>query len=110
MGTAVLEPVISGPLERLGTAAVIVIAAYYLVKYFIAELAKKDTRNTEITDRFITAMTTQTGIVTKVIADNTTAMANNTSAMDDLKDAVRQLTTPNMTPRASDTLSGRRHQ
>lgn len=102
MGGTVLEPVISGPLERLGTAAVIVIAAYYLVKYFIAELAKKDSRIDAVTDRFIAAMATQTEVVTQVIVDNT-------AAMNDLKDAVRQLTVPNLMPRATDTMTARRH-
>jgi hypothetical protein len=103
MGSAVMEPVISGPLERLGVAAILVVAAYYLIKYFMSELSKKDTRNTELTDRFIAAMTQQTGLVTKAITDNT-------SAMNELKEAVRGLTSPVVGPRASDTIASRRHQ
>ncbi len=106
MGVAVLEPVISGPLERLGTAGILVVAAYYLLKYFISELAKKDQRNTEITDRFIAAIKEmadkneqQAQLVTRAIADNT-------SAMNELRDVVRSASTPVLMPRASERRQG----
>ncbi len=63
--------------ERLGTAGILVIAGYYLLKYFMGQLAKKDTRLDDITDRFVTATREQS-----------TAIRDFASVLDKLSDSV----------------------
>jgi methyl-accepting chemotaxis protein len=61
-----MEPVVSGAWERLGVAGILVVAGYFLVRYLMAQLDKKDGRLTDVTDRFITATREQTGVIAQV--------------------------------------------
>lgn len=53
-------------LERLGTAGFMVLGCYWLVKYFMAQLAKKDARIDDITDRSVTAQYQMTAALEKL--------------------------------------------
>lgn len=110
MGGAVLEPMVSGPLERLGVAGILVVAAYFFIRYFMSELAKKDTRIVDITDRFIAAMKDMADKNEKQAQLVTRAIADNTAAMNELRDVVRSASSPVSGPRATDTVGVRRHQ
>jgi len=64
---AVAAPPVFGPtqgmVERLGVAAILVLAAAWMVRYFIAQLDKKDQRLTDLTDRFLAATKEHTVVV-----------------------------------------------
>lgn len=51
---------VGAAVERLGVAAIVVIACYYLVKYFMGQLDKANVRNDDLSDRFIKATETMT--------------------------------------------------
>jgi len=76
-----------GALERLGTAGILVVASYYMLKYFIGQLAKKDTRQDDLTDRFVAATREQTAAIRDFIATQATMAA----AIDKLTIAVNSL-------------------
>jgi hypothetical protein len=82
---AVADPAISGAWERLGVAGILVIAGYFLIRYFMSELAKKDTRLSEVTDRFLAATHQQT----VVMVQQTTVMVQFTEVLRELRDAVK---------------------
>src|SRR3954471_18031739 len=85
---AVVDPAMSGAVERLGVAGILVVAGYFLVRYFIAELAKKGTRLTDVTDRFITATQAQTAVISQVNDE----MRRVREAHEKMADAVNELT------------------
>lgn len=58
---------VAAAVERLGVAAIIVVGSYYLIKYFITQLAAKDKRLDDLTDRFIKATETMTIAVQTVM-------------------------------------------
>ncbi len=61
---AVLTDGLSGGVwERLGVSGIVLVAALYLVKYFISQLDKKDARNNELADRFVTATEKMTAAI-----------------------------------------------
>ena len=108
MGSPGMDP--SGLLAQLGVGAILVWAGIYAAKWLVSKLDQKDVRIKEITDEYIAAMkamvdksTQQTELVTKAIADNTSAMNN-------LNDTVRNMTVPVRGPRASDIIADRLHQ
>ena len=72
------DQAVSGVLERLGVASILVIAAVFMLRYFMSQLEKKDTRVSELTDRFLVATREQTSVISQ-----------NTDALRELKDAVR---------------------
>lgn len=78
MESAVLGPEVSGLWERLGVAGILVVAAVFMLRYFMAELSKKDVRLADLTDRFL-----------KSTEQQTAALTQNTEALRELKDAVR---------------------
>jgi len=53
---ATLDPSTSGVWERLGVAGILVVASYFLLRYFIGELARKDDRLNEMGQQFIDTM------------------------------------------------------
>lgn len=72
-----MDPYMSSALERLGVAGILVVASYYMLKYFMAQLARKDSRLDDITDRFVTAT-----------RDQSKALSDFTAVLDKLTDAV----------------------
>jgi len=93
MGGAEL-PVIGEALSKLGLGTIGVIAVYYLIKYFMGKLDQKDERIKELTVEYVSAL--------KAI------VSDNTSAMNELRDAVRGLTSPVTGPRSTDIVTPRR--
>jgi hypothetical protein len=93
-----MEPDISGMWERLGVAGIIVVAAYFLLRYFMAQLDKKEGRVSDLTDRFLKATEMQTMALsqstmalsqsTAALAQSTAALALNTAALLEVKNAV----------------------
>lgn len=80
-----------GALERLGTAGVLVIAGYYMLKYFIGQLARKDARLEEMTDRFVKATQEQTAAIRDFQADQQRSQQTMAAAIDRLTVAVDRL-------------------
>lgn len=104
-----LDPIVSGPLAQMGVAGIFVLAGIYAVKWLVSKLDEKDTRIKQVTDEYLAAMK---GMIDKSEQNGAVmakALADNTSAMDELRDAVRQIAAPVTGPRASDTLGARRH-
>jgi predicted membrane protein len=58
----------SAALERLGTVGVLVVASYYMIKYFMGQMARKDERIDKITDLFVAAFREQTVTSERFIA------------------------------------------
>ncbi len=99
----------SGALERLGVASILVIASYYLLKYFIAQLDKKDLRLNDITDKFVEATRLQTKAIENFIAEQQRtqasmmmAQATMTSAIDKLSIAVDHMQERRLSQRHSE--------
>jgi hypothetical protein len=72
---------IDGSLERLGVASVLVVAAYFMIRYFISVVAAKDRAISDLTERFI--------VVTERFA---TATEANTRTMDAIQESMDRLT------------------
>ena len=77
--------------ERLGVAGILVVASYYLMKYFVAQLEKKDERLNEITDRFVQATSSQTQAIERFVGEQRIMQAAMTTAIDKLTVAVDHL-------------------
>jgi len=104
-----MESVIVDSLKTMGVAGVVVIAACYLVKYFMGQIDKKDTRNESLNREFIAVVkemadknADQTSLVIR-------ALTENTSALTELREAVRGcgFNAPIVGPRAADTVGVR---
>lgn len=91
MVNAVVAPELSGVWERLGVAGILVVAAFFLLRYFMAQLEKKEIRNLELTDRFMKSTEMMTMALTQssaALAQSTAALALNTAALLEVKNAV----------------------
>ena len=77
--------------ERLGVAGILVLAATYLLRYFIAQQDKKDGRLDDITDRFIVSTREQTSAIRDFIAEQQRTQQTMASAIDKLTTAVDRL-------------------
>lgn len=75
------ETAASGSLERLGVAGILVVAAYFLIRYFIGVVAEKDKALAELTKQFIT-----------VAERFATATEANTHAMGAMQESIERLT------------------
>lgn len=90
MAQVLPEPT-GGVVERLGTASLLVIASYFMLKYFIVQLAKKDARLDDLTDRFVTATQQQTAAIRDFIAEQQRTQQTMTAAIEKLSLAVDHL-------------------
>ena len=52
----VIEPLSMNVFERLGTVSIVAIGSYYLVKYFMGQIDKKDQQNRELQAAYIETM------------------------------------------------------
>ena len=86
-----MSPEVAAILERLGTAGVLVVGSYYMIKYFMGQLARKDTRLDDITDRFVTATREQTAAIRDFISEQQRTQLIMATAIDKLTMAVGQL-------------------
>ena len=77
--------------ERLGTAGILVIASYYMLKYFIGQLARKDKRLDDITDLFVAATREQTAAIRDFIAEQKLTHQLMAASIDKLTVAVDSL-------------------
>lgn len=93
------SPSVGESVERLGVASILVIAAYFLLKYFIAQLDKKDLRLNDITDRFVTATRDQTQAIRDFIAEQQRTQTTMATAIDKLTVAVDNLQERRSVPR-----------
>lgn len=81
----------SAALERLGTAGILVIASYYMLKYFIGQLARKDQRLDAITDLFVAATREQTAAIRDFISEQSLSSELMAASLDKLTKAVDSL-------------------
>lgn len=84
-----------GMVERMGVAAVIVVAAYYMNKYFISKLDQKDAYIVDLTRQLIAASRESA----QVIADNAAAKIEMSGAIRNLTTAVDRLQERRSAPR-----------
>lgn len=80
-----------GLVERLGVTSILVVFAYYLIKYFIGQLDKKDLRLNDLTDRFVLATREQTEAIRGFIAEQQRSQLTMSTAIDKLTVAVDHL-------------------
>jgi hypothetical protein len=80
-------------IERLGVAGILVFAAYFLIRYFMGLLEKKEARLTDVTDRFLKA-TEEYHQVTSTLAEEFREFRSThremASALAELKGALRR--------------------
>lgn len=93
------DATVGAAVERLGDASILVVAAYYMLKYFISQLDKKDVRLNDLTDRFVTATRDQTQAIRDFIAEQSRTQQTMSTAMDKLTVAVDHLTDRRRTDR-----------
>lgn len=86
-----LGPPDGGLVERLGVTSILVVFAYYLIKYFIGQLDKKDLRLNDLTDRFVIATREQTEAIRGFIAEQQRTQLTMSTAIDKLTVAVDHL-------------------
>lgn len=83
-----IDPAIDGAWERLGVSGILVLVAFFLVKYFIGQLAAVHSQKDRLTELFIEA----TRLQSTVIATNSAEMVRSRDSHEKLSDAVRELT------------------
>lgn len=76
-----MDAALSAVLERLGVAGILVVAAYFLIKYFIGVVGKKDEVIATLTERFI-----------QVAERFAVATEANTRTLETVQDAITQST------------------
>jgi Mg2+ and Co2+ transporter CorA len=74
--------------ERLGVASILVTAAYFLIRYFMGLLEKKEVRLNDVTDRFLAATEAHTETIaefTQEVREMRMTHASLASAIAELK-------------------------
>lgn len=81
-----MDPASASIIERLGVAGILVVAAYFLLKYFMSEIAKKDQQLTDQTKQFIST----TERFATISERSLTTMENVRESVDGLTDEFRR--------------------